>query len=68
MNDLLLGMLANSISELADEFQALADTESKAAGAYGLMKASAANHSSKSEAYDVCAAKARALLTKIKGG
>lgn len=67
MNNLLLGMLANSIGDIADEFQALSDSESKTACTYGLMKASAVSHLAKSEAYDICAAKVRALLTKIKG-
>ena len=67
MNDLLLGMLANSIGDIADEFQALADSESKASAAYGLMKASSVSHLAKSEAYDICAAQVRVLLTKIKG-
>ncbi len=67
VNDKDLDSLESDIGHIADEFQALADSESKASAAYGLMKASQISHLAKSEAYDICAAKVRALLEKTKG-
>ena len=67
MDDLLLGILSNTIHEIGEEFQNLADAESHTAGAYGLMKITGAEHMAKASAYDVCAAKIRDLLDKMKG-